>query len=102
MVAAVLHLHEGAGVAAHAVEEMRRRLLDRHDVVDEDFLGIGDAEIAATAGRSRRRIFSSLPMTRATSGMAANISGSTCAPQPVTTIVASGFSRARRRIDWRA
>ena len=45
MVAAVLHLHESACVAAHAIEEMRRRLLDRHDVVDEDFLGIGDAEI---------------------------------------------------------
>jgi hypothetical protein len=31
--------------------------------------------------------FSSLPSTRSTSGMAANISGSVCAAQPVTTIL---------------
>jgi hypothetical protein len=34
--------------------------------------------------------------------MVANVSGSVCAAQPVTMIFASGRSRARRRIDWRA
>ena len=34
--------------------------------------------------------------------MAAKVSGSTCAAQPVTTMRASGFSRASLRIDWRA
>ena len=48
------------------------------------------------------RILSSLPRTRWTSGMLANISGSVCAAQPVTTIRTSGRSRLSRRIDCRA
>ena len=47
-------------------------------------------------------VLRALPMTRATSAISANRSGSTCAAQPVTTISAPGFSRARRRIAWRA
>ena len=47
-------------------------------------------------------IFSWLPMTRATSGMAAKVSGSVCAAQPVTMTGAPGFSRDSRRISWRA
>ncbi len=35
MVAAVLHLQEGAGAVAIAVDEVARRLTHRHDVVDE-------------------------------------------------------------------
>ena len=46
--------------------------------------------------------FSSLPKTRETSGMAANISGSVCAAQPVTIICASGFSLCALRIACRA
>ena len=42
--------------------------------------------------------FSSLPRTRSTFGSAANASGSICAAQPVTTMRASGRSRAIRRI----
>jgi hypothetical protein len=38
-------------------------------------------------------------MTRVTSGMAAKVSGSVCAAQPVTMTGAPGFSRARRRIS---
>ena len=34
--------------------------------------------------------------------MAAKVCGSVCAAQPVTTMLASGRSRLRRRIDWRA
>jgi hypothetical protein len=38
-------------------------------------------------------------MTRVTSGMAAKVSGSVWAAQPVTISAAPGFSRARRRIS---
>ena len=44
VVAAVLHLHEGARVPFDAVDEMRRRLRHHHDVVDGDLLLGGDAE----------------------------------------------------------
>ena len=37
MVAAVLHLHEGARAAVDAVDQMRRGVLHRHDVADGDF-----------------------------------------------------------------
>src|SRR5215470_18962367 len=58
-----------------------------------------------TARASRQaspRILSSLPTTRSTSAMSANIFASVCAAQPVTTMRASGCSRLRRRIDCRA
>ena len=45
---------------------------------------------------------SSLPSTRVTPGIAAQDDGSICAAHPVTTIAASGLSRARRRMVWRA
>src|SRR6185437_6845514 len=47
-------------------------------------------------------ILSSLPITRSTSAMPANISVWICAAQPVTTIRAPGRSRLIRRIDCRA
>jgi hypothetical protein len=46
-------------------------------------------------------IFSRFPSTRVTSGMRANVSGSTCAAQPVTKIRASGRVRLALRIAWR-
>ena len=51
---------------------------------------------------ARASSFSSLPSTRATSGMAAKVSGEDCAAQPVTTMRASGCSRLMRRIVCRA
>ena len=68
VVAAVLHLHEGARVPFDAVDEMRGGLRHRHDVVDDDlFLG-RDAEGArASTSRCARQTcalsFSSLPRT---------------------------------------
>jgi hypothetical protein len=47
-------------------------------------------------------IFSWLPSTCATSAIAAKVCGSTCAAQPVTTMRASGRSRAILRMVWRA
>src|SRR5215208_1810346 len=47
-------------------------------------------------------ILSLFPKTLATSGMAAKVPGSTWAAQPVTTIRASGRSRASLRMVWRA
>ena len=47
-------------------------------------------------------IFSELPITASTSSIAAKLSGSICAAQPVTMTRASGFSRRRRRISCRA
>src|SRR5215471_9884006 len=48
------------------------------------------------------RILSSLPTTRSTSTISANICACVCAAQPVTTMRASGRSRFSRRIDCRA
>ncbi len=45
MIAAVLDLQKGAHAAIEAVDELRRRLLDRHDVVDAHALGGTDTEI---------------------------------------------------------
>ena len=47
MVAAVLHLDEGAGAAGKTLDQMRGGLLDRHDVVDERLRRIGKAEVGA-------------------------------------------------------
>ena len=51
--------------------------------------------------RAEASNFSRLPSTRLTSGIAANVSGSTCAAQPVTKIRASGRARLALRIAWR-
>ena len=51
MVAAVLHLHQGAGAPLEAVDQMRRRLAHAHDVVDDDLLRRRYAEI----GRALKR-----------------------------------------------
>src|SRR5215472_13982553 len=60
VVAAILHLHEGARAALEAVDEMRGRLPHCHDVINRDlFLG-GDAE-----GCSRQNIAMLSPGLRA-------------------------------------
>jgi hypothetical protein len=62
-----------------------------------------NAGAASNATRALRqacpRILSSLPTTRSTSAMSANIAAWVCAAQPVTTMRASGRSRFSRRID---
>ena len=94
VVAAVLHLHEGAGAAVDAVDRMRAHVAHRHDVGDGDLLVRAATRVASS--------FSSLPMTRSTSGMPAKSSGLVCAAQPVTTMRASGRSRLSRRMVCRA
>ena len=67
MIAALLHLHEGARAAVEARDQMRRGLAHRHDVVDDDARG-------AAVGQPRKLSacsFSALPSTWSTSGMAA-------------------------------
>jgi hypothetical protein len=98
MVAALLDLDEGAGAAG----EVGRRdapavSRDRHDV--------GDARQPARPMRPRIRPCSlSLVAEDAgrRSGRADQASGAICAAQPVTTMRASGRSRRRRRMAWRA
>src|SRR5260370_4776924 len=64
---------------------------------------IASASNATRAWRhASPRILSSLPSTRSTSAMPANIPAWVCAAQPVTTIRAEGRSRFSRRIDCRA
>ncbi len=67
---------------------------------------LSPATSASNAARASRqaapRILSSLPTTRSTSAMSANIFAWVCAAQPVTTMRASGRSRFSRRIDCRA
>jgi hypothetical protein len=57
--------------------------------------------LAASGAKERMSNLSRLPRTRATSGMAAKVSGSTCAAQPVTKISASGLERFALRIACR-
>src|SRR5580692_9147134 len=57
---------------------------------------------ARVSRQASARILSSLPITRSTSVMPANICACVCAAQPVTTIRAPGRSRLMRRIDCRA
>src|SRR5215471_1387320 len=45
MVAAILHLHVGAGAALDALDQVPRGFLHRHDVVDSDLLVQADAKI---------------------------------------------------------
>src|ERR1700722_5711060 len=61
-----------------------------------------ESSAVRVARQASPRILSSLPTTRSTSAMPANIAGSVCAAQPVTTIRAEGRSRFSRRIDCRA
>ena len=49
MVAAVLHLHEGAGPPLDRVDHMGGGFPDAHDVVDARLLGVVDAEIRQRA-----------------------------------------------------
>src|SRR5438067_1224192 len=60
------------------------------------------ANASCVARQVSPRILSSLPMTRSTSAISANICGCVCAAQPVTTMRAPGCSRFSRRIDCRA
>ena len=93
MVAARLHGEKGAGVVLDAL--LRRDRAGLHDVGRRRRPRKGLARLAD-------RSCAALPMTRATSGISAKRSGSISAAQPVTMISAPGFSRARRRIAWRA
>ena len=44
MIAAVLHLDEGAGAAGKTFDQMRRGFFDRHDVVDDGLRRIAKIE----------------------------------------------------------
>ena len=61
----------------------------------------GAASATCAARHASLRILSSLPITRSTSAICANIAGSICAAHPVTTMRAEGRSRLKRRIDCR-
>ena len=92
VVAAVLHLHEGAGAAFKAVDQMQRGVAHRREIVDLTTFPRRRAEIegALQVDPGRRRAFRRLPSTRSTSGIAAKVSGSVCAAQPVTMIARPG------------
>src|SRR6185436_15280003 len=51
VIAAILHLEEGAGLAVEMVDHLRRRLGHAHDVVDPDSFGRSQAEIGIGLGR---------------------------------------------------
>src|ERR1700733_14158612 len=61
-----------------------------------------ESSAVRVARQASPRILSSLPTTRSTSAMPANIPAWVCAAQPVTTMRAEGHSRFSRRIDCRA
>ena len=95
MVAAILHLDEGARALGEAGDEMRRGLAHRHDVGDADALPQSPCPKRIALDGVPESNFSRLPSTRVTSGIAANVSGSIWAAQPVTKIRASGRARLR-------
>ena len=81
VVAAVLHLHEGAGAALVAVDRCAAISRHRHDVVDRRLL-VPAPGPARMAREQRPRVapgcgasFSALPSTRSTSGMSAKARG---------------------------
>ena len=92
VVAALLHLDEGARAALEPVDQRRRTLAQRREIADRD----------ARAAIARGSSFSRLPRTRSTSAIAAKRSGWISAAQPVTMTWAPGCSRRARRIAWRA
>ena len=104
VVAAVLHLHEGARASLDRVDHVRGRLAHGKDVVDARLLEVVDAEVrqravvvAASASPRCRARGRPRPWPRSREG-------SVCAAQPVTMILAFGFSRRALRIDcfaWR-
>jgi hypothetical protein len=104
MVAAVLHLHEHPRQAAlEPVNEMRRHLLHRHDVGDSDLVGgAGVERNDARRGQASPRILSSLPTTRSTSAMSANICAWVLRGAAGDDDARAGRSRLRRRIDCAA
>ena len=86
--------------------KVQRGLAHRHDVVDADFFFRARGRttlrfvglVLRVLGPDLRLHLLALPTTRATSGIAAKVCGSVCAAQPVTTILASGRSRASLRM----
>ena len=94
MVAALLHLDEGAGAAGEFRDQMGRGLAGRHDV--------GDGE-GARAPSLRRRSFSALPSTRETPGRAAQRVGCDLGGAAGDDDAAPpGVRDAARRMAWRA
>ena len=95
MVAALLHLHEGARAAGELGDQMRRGLARRHDVATT----AAGASGAQLSGRS----FSTLPSTRVTPGSAAQALG-----RDLRGAAGDDDARIRavrvpaRRIAWRA
>ena len=107
MVAAVLHQHERARVAFEPVDEMGGVSCTAMMSFTTTFSSRSapDASLFRTSRVSRQwiaLIFSSFPRTRPTFGSFANVSGSICAAQPVTTMRVSGRSRASLRMVCRA
>ena len=98
VVAAVLHLDEGAGAAVEPVDQMAGGLLDRHDVVDADTWRLADAEVVALRLRASRHCRARGRPRAWRRRLAASI----WAAQPETTMRASGSSRRALRIAWRA
>src|SRR5262249_49591946 len=91
VVAAILHLYEGARAPSRAVDEIPGRLRHRHMSLTATFSSAArPKDDRAKTSRCWRQacalIFSSLPNTNATSGMSAKVLGSVCAAQPVTTM----------------
>jgi hypothetical protein len=60
------------------------------------------AKAARASAQPAPDSFSPLPSTRSASGIAAKASGSVCAAQPVTMILAFGLRRRSARIACRA
>ena len=101
MVAAVLHLDEGARALGEAGDQMRRGLAHRHDVGDADSArqpSVASWKLARTAVELAR----ALPTTpRRPRASPRSVSGSIWAAQPVTSRRASGRARCALRIAWR-
>jgi len=54
VIAAILHLDEGARLSRKSLDQMRRAVSHRHDVVDDRLRRVGDGESSARLRPARR------------------------------------------------
>ena len=88
MVAAILHLQEGAGLAVEMIHHLRRGFAHAHDVVDAD--AFGARPIAEIGIGLRRRAFPDCPAPHPLPAWRHRSAGSVWAAQPVTMMRRAG------------
>ena len=102
----IMSVRETAGHMIDAMDGRARAFVQVQNGCDHRctfcIIPFGRGNSRSLRAQAARSNFSSLPSTRSTSRMPANVAGSVCAAQPVTTIRRSGRSRCSLRMVCRA